>query len=41
MKKIFLFIYILLCCLTDVCANEIIHGIDVDKIYESGDWNSK
>ncbi len=41
MKKILLFLTALICCITDVYANEIIHGIDVDAVYASGDWSNK
>ena len=41
MKK--LFIITLLCCfISDYSfANEIIHGIDIDKVYNSSDWSSR
>lgn len=41
MKKILTLITILLCNISSAYANEIIHGIDVDQIYNSSDWSGK
>lgn len=40
MKK-FVFLGLLLLALSSVVKAEVYHGIDIDAVYESSDWNSK
>ena len=41
MKKIIIGLIISLSCITDVFANEVIHGIDIDYVYNTSDWSNK
>ncbi len=41
MKKIGTILIIILLSISAAKAKEVIHGIDVDEVYNSGDWSSK
>lgn len=41
MKKIGTILIIILLSISAAKAKEVIHGIDIDEVYNSGDWSSK